>query len=120
MELEGSEQLERELTPDPHCRPPCHRLHRLACCTVRWGHVLCQHGEPIIHHNFWACGGAIQVTLDSATCLPSDQPKNDNVLPSEKPSPAPAPPEPKAKAAVDETAVPVAGAKTQSWKNKSK
>ncbi len=109
--LEGSEQLERELTPDPIAAPATGSI--VLHAALFGGVLLYGIITGFIHHNFWGNpgpGGAIQVTLDSAAIpLPSDQPKNDNVLPSEKPSPAPAPPEPKAKAAVDETAIPIPG-----------
>jgi protein TonB len=75
------------------------------------------------HHNFWGSpgpGSAIQVSLTSAALpLPADQPKTDNVLPSEKPSEAPAPPQPKAtKEAVDETAIPIPGKEQKVEKQK--
>ena len=75
-----------------------------------------------LHHNNWGNpgpGSAMKVSLDSAAIpLPSDQPKNDNVLPSETPSPAPAPPQPKAAKAVDETAIPIQGKETKLDKHK--
>jgi protein TonB len=97
--LEGAEQLERELTPDPVAAPA---TGSIVLHAALFGSILA-YGliNGFMHHNFWGApgpGSAIQVTLtSSAIPLPSDQPKNDNVLPSEKPSPAPAPPEPKAK-----------------------
>jgi protein TonB len=64
------------------------------------------------HHSLWGgsgMAGAIQVNLSSALPLPSNQPVNQNVLATEKPSEAPAPPTPKAKQAEDETAIPISG-----------
>ena len=59
------------------------------------------------------------MSLDSSSIpLPSDQPKNQNVLPTEKPSPAPAPPQPKAKQAIDETAIPIQGKEKKLEKQK--
>jgi protein TonB len=75
----------------------------------------------MLHHNWGSPGpgSAIQVSLDSAAIpLPSDQPKTDNVLPTDKPSPAPAPPEPKTKAAMDETAIPIQGRQVKPEKQK--
>jgi protein TonB len=67
----------------------------------------------LFHHNLWGSsgsGGAIQVTLvSSALPLPSDQPRNQNVLATDTPSQAPAEPEPKAKQAVDESALAISG-----------
>ena len=109
--LEGGEQLERELIPDPIAAPAAGSLILHAAL---FGAVI---SYAIIggffHHNFWGnpgAGSAIQVSLDSSAIpLPSDQPKTDNVLTTEKPSQAPAPPQPKAKEAVDETAIPIPG-----------
>jgi protein TonB len=109
--LEHSEQLERELTPDPVAAPA---TGSIVLHAALFGAILV-YGliNGFMHRNFWGApgpGSAIQVTLtSSAIPLPADQPKNDNVLPSEKPSPAPATPEPKAKEAVDEKAIPILG-----------
>ncbi len=108
--LEGGEQLERELTPDPVFRPAAGSLllHLgLAGSMVAYGFIL-----GLFHHNQWGSsgsGGAIQVTLvSSALPLPSEQ-VNQNVLATDTPSKAAAEPTPKAKQAVDETAIPILG-----------
>jgi len=109
--LEGGEQLERELIPDRIAAPAAGSLilHGLLFGIVVFYAII----GGFLHHNFWGNpgpGGAIQVSLDSSAIpLPSDQPKTDNVLTTEKPSQAPAPPTPKAKEAVDETAIPIQG-----------
>ncbi|HUX28770.1 MAG TPA: TonB family protein [Terracidiphilus sp.] len=109
--LEGSEQLERELTPEPVVAPAMGAIAihlALVAAIVLYGIL-----GGFFHHMIWGnqgSGGAIQVNLvSSALPLPSDQPPNQNVLSTETPSQAPAPPEPKAKQAVDETAIPIAG-----------
>jgi hypothetical protein len=118
--LDGGGQLEREMRPD--------RLGASATGSVLL-HALLFGGivfwgvfNGFLHHNYWGNpgpGSAMQVSLDSAAIpLPSDQPKNDNVLPSETPSPAPAPPQPKAEKAVDETAIPILGKETKLDKHK--
>jgi protein TonB len=118
--LEGGEQLERELTPDPIAAPATGSivLHGVLFASVLLYGIL----SGFIHHNFWGSpgpGSAIQVSLDSSAIpLPSDQPKNDNVLTTEKPSPAPAPPQPKAKQSVDETAIPIVGKEKKPEKQK--
>src|SRR5260370_21480846 len=65
------------------------------------------------HSNTWggsAAGGAIRVNLvTSALPLPADQPPNQNVLATDKPSPAPALPLPKAAPVIDEKAIPILG-----------
>ncbi len=109
--LEGSEQLEQELTPEPVMAPAMGSLmlHAgLVAALVLYGIL-----GGFFHHNLWGgagLGGAIQVNLvSSAIPLPSTQPVNQNVLATETPSQAPAQPEPKAKQAVDETAIPILG-----------
>lgn len=109
--LEHTEQLEQELTPEPVVAPATGSvlLHLgLAASIVLYG-VL----GGFFHHNLWGnsgTGGAIQVNLvSSALPLPSNQPVNQNVLSTEKPSEAPAPPTPKAKQAEDLTAIPIQG-----------
>ncbi|HXR38468.1 MAG TPA: TonB C-terminal domain-containing protein [Terracidiphilus sp.] len=118
--LEGTEQLERELTPEPITAPAAGSLilhAALFAGVLAYGII-----SGFIHHNFWGNpgpGSAIQVSLDSSAIpLPSDQPKNENVLPTEKPSPAPAPPAPKAKQAIDETAIPIQGKEKKLEKQK--
>jgi protein TonB len=109
--LEGSEQLERELTPDRIAAPAAGSLalHGLLFGSLLLYGIL----NGFFHHMLWGnpgSGGAIQVSLvSSALPLPSDQPPNKNVLSTETPSQAPAEPTPKAKQAVDETAIPFSG-----------
>ena len=108
--LDGGEQLEQELTPEPMMAPAAGSLllHlALAACLLTYGLL-----AGLFHHNQWGnagSGGAIQVSLTSALPLPSDQPPNENVLATDTPSQAPAEPTPKAKQAVDETAIPISG-----------
>ena len=109
--LEGSEQLELELTPEPVMGPAAGAVVLHVCL----GAAILLYGilGGFFHHNLWGnagTGGAIQVNLVSnALPLPSEQPVNQNVLSTETPSPAPAPPEPKAKQEVDQTAIPILG-----------
>jgi periplasmic protein TonB len=108
--LDGGGQLERAMKPDPIAAPVTGSL--LLHIFVLIGIPLFLYFNGLLHHNWGAPGpgGAIQVSLDSAAIpLPSDQPKTDNVLPTNKPSPAPAPPQPKATQMVDETAIPIQG-----------
>jgi protein TonB len=109
--LDGGGQLEREMKPDPVAAPATGSI--VLHAALFGGILFYGFFNGLMHHNLWGNpgpGSAIQVSLDSATIpLPSDQPKNDNVLPTEKPSPAPATPQPKAKQAVDETAIPIQG-----------
>jgi protein TonB len=117
--LDGGGQLEREMRPDPLTASA---TGSIVLHAVLFGGILF-YGffDGFLHHSWGnpGPGSAIQVSLDSAAIpLPSDQPKNDNVLPSEKPSPAPAPPEPKAKEAVDETAIPIQGKEKKPEKQK--
>ena len=118
--LEGTEQLERELTPEPIRGPAAGSLILHAALFIG----LLAYGilSGFIHRNFWGNpgpGSAIQVSLDSSAIpLPSDQPRNENVLPTEKPSPAPETPAPKAKQAIDETAIPIQGKEKKPEKQK--
>lgn len=109
--LEGSEHLERELTPEPIAGPAVGSflLHGLlAASLVLYGLL-----GGLFHHNFWGnqgVGGSMQVNLVSnALPLPNNQPVNKNVLATEKPSQAPAPPSPKKQEQVDEKAIPILG-----------
>jgi protein TonB len=109
--LEGGEQLERQLAPEPIGAPAAGSLAlhgALAASLLLYGIL-----NGFFHHGLWGnpgAGGAIQVTLVSnALPLPSDQPPNQNVLATETPSQAPVEPTPQAKQAVDETAIPIAG-----------
>jgi protein TonB len=109
--LEGTEQLERELTPEPVMAPATGSV--LLHLGIVAGIVLYGILGGFFHHNLWGgqgMGGAVQVNLvSSALPLPSNQPVNQNVLTTEKPSEAPAPPTPKAKQAEDLTAIPISG-----------
>jgi protein TonB len=108
--LEGGEELERELAPEPLARPAAGSL--VLHGVLAGGIVLYGVLGGLFHHANWGSpgsGGAIQVTLvTSALPLPSDQPRNNNVLATETPSKAPAEPTPKAKQTVDEKAIPIA------------
>lgn len=109
--LGSTDPLEQELTPEPVVAPATGSiiLHiALAASIVLYGVI-----GGLFHHSLWGnsgTGGAIQVNLvSSALPLPTNQPVNQNVLSTEKPSEAPAPPAPKAKQAEDETAIPIQG-----------
>jgi protein TonB len=108
--LDGGEQLEQELAPEPVMAPAAGSLllhAALAVGLLTYGLI-----AGLFHHSLWGSagsGGAIQVTITNALPLPSDQPLNQNVLATDTPSQAPAEPTPKAKQAVDETAIPIAG-----------
>lgn len=109
--LEGTEHLEQELTPDRVAGPATGSLilHLALLASVLLYGII----GGFFHHSLWGgagASGAIQVNLVSNTLpLPSNQPINQNVLSTEKPSEAPAPPQPKAKQAEDETAIPLEG-----------
>lgn len=112
--IEGNEeQLERELTGEPLGRPAAGSfvLHALLCVAIVLYYVL----GGYFHSNLWggtAAGGAIRVNITSALPLPSNQPINDNVLATEKPSPAPEIAQPKEQAKnLDLTAIPIPGKK---------
>jgi len=110
MLLEGTEQLERELTPEPIAGPAAGSLaiHVLLAGALVYSAWI----MGLFHHNLWGnpgAGGAMQVSLVSnALPLPA-QPVNQNVLATETPSQAPAAPSPKEQKQVDETAVPIVG-----------
>ncbi len=109
--LEGAEQLEQELAPEPIAAPATGAV--LLHLGLVGGIILYGILGGFFHHNLWGSagmGGAVQVNLvSSALPLPSNQPINKNVLSTEKPSEAPAPPTPKAKQAEDQTAIPISG-----------
>jgi protein TonB len=112
--LEGNEeQLERELAGEPLARPATGSvaLHAALTLAIVLYYVL----GGFFHSNIWggsAAGGAIRVQITSALPLPSDQPINDNVLATEKPSPAPEIPQTKEQAkTIDMSAVPIPGKK---------
>ena len=104
--LDGGGELEREMRPDPLGASATGSI--LLHALLFGGIAFYAFFNGFAHHNWGnpGPGSAMQVKLDSAVLpLPSDQPKNDNVLPTDKPSPAPAPPAPKAKEIVDESAI---------------
>jgi protein TonB len=107
--MAGSEQLERELTPDGIGAPAAGSL--LLHALLFGGIVFYGFLSGFFTHNLWGNpgnGGAIEVKLVSAAIpLPSEQPVNDNVLTTETPSKAPAPPAPKTEQKIDDTAIPI-------------
>jgi protein TonB len=108
--LEGDEQLERELTGEPVAAPATGSvlLHLGLAGAIVAYYII----GGFFHSNVWgssATGGAIRVQVTSAIPLPSDQPPNENVLATDKPSPAPAPPAPKAAPIIDQKAIPILG-----------
>ena len=109
--LEGTEHLERELTPEPIAAPAMgsFMLHAaLIASVVSYGIV-----SGLFRHSVWGNqggGGAMQVSLvSSAIPLPNNQPMNQNVLATEKPSKAPVAPAPKTQQKVDLSAIPIQG-----------
>ncbi|HLY42873.1 MAG TPA: TonB family protein [Terracidiphilus sp.] len=109
--LEGTEQLEQELTGERLGAPATGSvvLHlALGVSVLLYGWM-----GGLFHHNLWGGpgqGGAIQVHLVSSTIpLPQTEPQNQNVLATDTPSHAAAPPTPKPKQAEDETAIPIQG-----------
>jgi periplasmic protein TonB len=109
--LEGTEHLERELTAEPVAAPAMGSfvLHALLTASVlSYGMI-----SGLFKHSVWGNqggGGAMQVNLVSSTIpLPNNQPVNENVLATEKPSQAPVAPAPKTQQKVDETAIPIQG-----------
>ena len=109
--LEGIEHLERELTPEPVAAPAMgsFALHAILIASVVSYGML----SGLFKHSVWGNqggGGAMQVNLVSSTIpLPNNQPVNQNVLATEKPSQAPVAPAPKTQQKVDETAIPIQG-----------
>jgi protein TonB len=108
--LEGDERLERELTGEPVAAPATGSvlLHLGLAGAIVAYYII----GGFFHSNIWggsAAGGAIRVQVTSAIPLPSDQPPNQNVLATEKPSTAPAPPAPKAAPIIDQKAIPILG-----------
>ena len=107
----GSEQLERELTPERIGAPAAGSLilHALLFGGILFYGLL----AGFFTHNLWGNpgnGGAIEVKLVSAAIpLPADQLVNDNVLTTETPSKAPAPPAPKTEQKIDDTAIAISG-----------
>jgi protein TonB len=108
--LEGDERLEQELTGEPLAAPATGAI--LLHIGLAGALVVYYIIGGFFHSNIWggsANGGAIRVQVTSAIPLPSDQPPNQNVLATEKPSPAPAPPAPKAAPIIDEKAIQIQG-----------
>ncbi len=110
--LEGDEHLEQELTGEPVVAPATGSivLHVALGGAIVLYYIL----GGFFHANIWggsAAGGAIRVNLvSSALPLPTNQPPNQNVLATEKPSPAPALPLPKPAAPeIDQKAIPIQG-----------
>jgi len=108
--LEGDERLERELTGEPFKAPATGSvlLHIGLAATIASYYII----GGFFHSNIWggsSSGGAIRVQITSAIPLPADQPPNQNVLATDKPSPAPAPPAPKAAPVIDDKAIPIQG-----------
>ena len=109
--LEGTEHLEQELTPEPIAAPAMgsFALHAILIASVVSYGLL----SGIFRHSVWGNqggGSAMQVNLvSSAIPLPNNQPVNQNVLATEKPSKAPVAPSPKTQQKVDETAIPIQG-----------
>ncbi|HWG21945.1 MAG TPA: TonB family protein [Terracidiphilus sp.] len=109
--LEHDENLERQLAGEPVAAPATGSL--LLHLALAGAIVSYYIAGGFFKSNLWGgatSGGAIRVNLvSSAIPLPSDQPPNQNVLATEKPSPAPAPPTPKAAPKIDEQAIPIQG-----------
>lgn len=112
--LEGNEEhLERELAGEPIVAPAIGSivLHAALSLAIVLYYIL----GGFFHSTIWggsAAGGAIRVNITSALPLPSDQPINQNVLATEKPSPAPEIPQPKVQSkTIDMNAVPIPGKK---------
>lgn len=112
--LEGDERLEQELTAERVAAPATGSilLHiALAGAILAYYFI-----GGFFKTNLWGgatTGGAIRVNVTSAIPLPSDQPPNQNVLATEKPSQAPAPPEPKPAPRVDDDALKISGKQQQ-------
>src|SRR3954451_16079 len=112
--LEGNEEhLERELAGEPLAKPATGSvvLHAALMLSIVLYYIL----GGFFHSNIWggsAAGGAIRVNITSALPLPSDQPINENVLATEKPSPAPEIPQTKEQSkTIDLSAIPIPGKK---------
>jgi protein TonB len=109
--LEGDERLEQELTGEPVFAPATGSvvLHAALGLAIVLYFVL----GGFFHSNVWggsSAGGAIRVNVTSALPLPSDQPINQNVLATDKPSPAPEIPQAKEQTPnIDMKAIPIPG-----------
>jgi protein TonB len=105
--LEHDEHLERELAGEPVAAPMTGSLLlHLGLAGLVVAYTI---AGGFLHSNLWGgatAGGAMRVQLVSnALPLPADEPPNQNVLTTDKPSPAPAPPSPKTVAKVDPDAI---------------
>lgn len=115
--LEGDERLEQELTAEPVAAPATGSilLHiGLAGAILAYYFI-----GGFFKSSLWGgatSGGAIRVNITSAIPLPSDQPPNQNVLATEKPSQAPAPPQTKPAPRVDDDAIKISGKQQQKTK----
>lgn len=114
--FEGSENLERELVGEPVAAPATGSI--ILHIALAGGIVLYGVLGGFFHTNTWggaATGGAIRVNVvSSALPLPSDQPPNENVLATDKPSQAPVLPSPKEEAPkIDEKSIPILGKQTK-------
>jgi protein TonB len=109
--VEVGDHLERALAPEPMAGPAIGSLGLHAAMLALAVLYFALNG--LLHHNSWGnqgAGGAMQVNLvSSALPLPNNQPINQNVLTTEKPSEAPAAPSPKEQKQVDEKAIPILG-----------
>ncbi len=105
-----ADKLEKELTADTLAIPATGSM--ILHGAVVGGVLLYALLTGLMHHTMWGDvepGSAVQANLVSSTLpLPSDQPLNDNVLPTDNPSTAPAPPEKKTTEEVDKSAIPIA------------
>ncbi len=109
--MEGSEHLERELAPEPLAAPAISSfVFHAALIASMFSYAFV---SGIFKHSLWGNqggGGAMQVNLvSSAIPLPNNQPMNQNVLATEKPSKAPQAPATKTQTKVDEKAIPILG-----------
>jgi protein TonB len=109
--IEGTEHLERELSPEPIAAPAMGSfvLHAVLFVSVLTYGML----SGLFKSSVWGnqgAGQAMQVSLVSnAIPLPNNQPRNQNVLATEKPSTAPQAPSPKTQQKVEPDAIPILG-----------
>lgn len=108
--IEGDEQLERELAPEGVVAPAMGSLalHGALIGAVALYILIGGWFRPKLWGSPGA-GGALQVQLATSLPLPNNQPTNNNVLATNKPSEAPAPPAPKTTRAEDNNAIPILG-----------
>lgn len=103
------DKLEKELTADPVAIPATGSV--LLHSALAGGILIYFLLSGLIHHSLWGDvnpGSAVEASITSSLPLPSDQPLNDNVLPTDNPSTAPAPPDKKTVEAEDKSAIPIA------------